>query len=123
MVNWRGLAFGVLAIAAGTALAQETVKLSPPSAVEKAAAPVAAPALPATAGGHELSKADVDAWLDGYLPYALQTGDIAGAEVSVVKNGQIVTSRGYGYSDVAKRSPVNPDKTLFRPGSILKSRY
>ena len=120
MVNWRGLAFGVLAIAAGTALAQETIKLAPPSALEKAAAPVAASALPATAGGHQLNKADIDAWLDGYLPYALQTGDIAGAEVSVVKNGQIVTSRGYGYSDVAKRSPVNPDKTLFRPGSISK---
>ena len=120
MVSWRGLAFGLLAIVAGTALAQEAVKLSPPSAVEKAATQVAAPAPLATAAGRDLSKADLDAWLDGYLPYALQSGDIAGAEVAVVKDGQILTSRGYGYSDVAKRKPVDPDKSLFRPGSISK---
>jgi CubicO group peptidase (beta-lactamase class C family) len=63
---------------------------------------------------------DVNTWLDGYLPYALHTGDIAGAVVAVVKDGQILTERGYGYSDVAKRTPVDPRLTLFRPGSVSK---
>jgi CubicO group peptidase (beta-lactamase class C family) len=72
-----------------------------------------AAALPLTGG-------DVNAWLDGYLPYALHTGDIAGAVVAVVKDGQILTERGYGYSDVAKRTPVDPKLTLFRPGSVSK---
>src|ERR1700691_4451042 len=63
---------------------------------------------------------DVNAWLDGYMPYALHTGDIAGAVVAVVKDGQILTERGYGYSDVAKRAPVDPKLTLFRPGSVSK---
>ncbi|MGB6307514.1 MAG: serine hydrolase domain-containing protein, partial [Steroidobacteraceae bacterium] len=61
-----------------------------------------------------------NAWLDGYLPYALHTGDIAGAVVAVVKDGAILTERGFGYSDVAKRSPVDPKLTLFRPGSVSK---
>ena len=63
---------------------------------------------------------DVDAWLDGYMPYAMETGDIAGAVVVVVKDGQVLTERGFGYADVAKRMPVDPSATLFRPGSVSK---
>jgi CubicO group peptidase (beta-lactamase class C family) len=69
---------------------------------------------------HELTAADVDAWLDGYLPYALAQGDIAGAAVVIVKDGQVLTQRGYGYADVAARQRVDPATTLFRPGSISK---
>jgi CubicO group peptidase (beta-lactamase class C family) len=67
-----------------------------------------------------LTKTDVDSWLDGYMPYALQTGDIPGAVVVVVKDGQILTARGFGYADVEKRKPVDPERTLFRPGSVSK---
>src|SRR5450432_1750697 len=67
-----------------------------------------------------LTTDDVNAWLDGYMPYALHTGDIAGAVVAVVKDGKILTERGYGYSDVAKHTPVDPKLTLFRPGSVSK---
>jgi CubicO group peptidase (beta-lactamase class C family) len=70
--------------------------------------------------GVALTAQDVNAWLDGYMPYALHTGDIAGAVVAVVKDGTILTERGYGYSDVAKRMPVDPKLTLFRPGSVSK---
>ena len=78
---------------------------------------------PATAvAAHELTKADVDSWLDGFLPYALKAGGIPGAVVVVVKDGQPLTMRGFGYSDVArrKRRPVDPEQTLFRPGSVSK---
>ncbi len=86
----------------------------------QAAAPLsAAPAVGAD-GAHELTAADVNAWLDGYMPYALQTGDIAGAVVAVVKDGQVLTERGYGYADVEARKPVDPKLTLFRPGSVSK---
>ncbi|HEU4498204.1 MAG TPA: serine hydrolase domain-containing protein, partial [Sphingomicrobium sp.] len=47
-------------------------------------------------------------------------GDIAGAVVVVVKDGQVLTQKGYGFSDVEKRKPVSPDTTLFRPGSVSK---
>src|SRR6202011_5052631 len=50
----------------------------------------------------------------------LQTGDIAGAVVAVVKDGKVVTERGFGFSDVAQRTPVDPKQTLFRPGSVSK---
>ena len=67
-----------------------------------------------------LTASDLDAWLDGYMPYALRTGDIAGAVVVVVKDGQVLSERGYGFSDVATRAPVDPVTTLFRPGSVSK---
>jgi CubicO group peptidase (beta-lactamase class C family) len=76
--------------------------------------------LPADAGRPALTRADLEAWLDGYMPYALQTGDIAGAVVVVVKDGQVLLQKGYGYADLARRTPVDPAKHLFRPGSISK---
>ncbi len=69
---------------------------------------------------HALTKEDVEAWLDGFFPYALQRGDIAGAVVTVVKDGQTLLSKGYGYADVAARKPVDPERTLFRAGSVSK---
>ncbi len=62
----------------------------------------------------------LEAWLDGFLPYALATGDVAGAVVVVVKDGSTLLQKGYGYADVATRKPVDPATTLFRPGSISK---
>ena len=81
---------------------------------------LAAPTLPMAPGRHLLAEADVTAWLDGYMPYALRSGDIAGAVVTVVKDGQVIAARGYGYADIAKRKPVDPATTLFRPGSTSK---
>jgi CubicO group peptidase (beta-lactamase class C family) len=69
---------------------------------------------------HELTVADATAWLDGFMPMQLEREDIAGAVVLVVKDGKVLLAKGYGYKDVAKKIPVTPDSTLFRPGSISK---
>src|SRR5262245_36273723 len=84
-----------------------------------AAAPAATPVAVAPAGV-ELTSTDVNAWLDGFMPFALRNGDIAGAVVTVVRDGQVIANRGYGFSDLAHRTPVDPSATLFRPGSISK---
>src|SRR5580765_227200 len=69
---------------------------------------------------HELTVADVHAFLDGFVPMQLERENIAGAAVLVVKDGAIFFAKGYGYSDVDKKTPVTVDATLFRPGSISK---
>jgi CubicO group peptidase (beta-lactamase class C family) len=71
-------------------------------------------------GGHPMTREDVSAWLDGFLPFAMARADIPGAVVVVVKDGEVLVQKGYGYSDVAKKTPVDPELTLFRPGSVSK---
>jgi CubicO group peptidase (beta-lactamase class C family) len=101
--------------------AQEGPDLRPPVTVERptAEAPVAPADVAASATG-SLTRADLEAWLDGFMPYALERGDIAGSVVVVVKDGRILFQKGYGYADVAARKPVDPRRTLFRPGSVSK---
>ncbi|MEX2149696.1 MAG: serine hydrolase domain-containing protein [Steroidobacteraceae bacterium] len=67
-----------------------------------------------------LDAADVDAWVEGFFPYALARGDIAGAAVVIVRNGQVLVQRGYGYADVTTGARVDPAHTLFRTGSVGK---
>ena len=75
-------------------------------------------------GEHQLTAEDVNAWLDGKLPDALKNGDIPGAVVTVVKDGQVVTTRGYGWAETGasggKPVAVDPQKSLFRVASISK---
>jgi len=101
-----GLAWG--APAAPAAGAPQSAAPAPPTPAT--AAPAAAP----------LTAEDANTWLDGYLPYALATGDIAGAQVAIVRDGAVVTERGYGFADVEKRTAVDPKVTMFRPGSVSK---
>jgi CubicO group peptidase (beta-lactamase class C family) len=113
-------AAAVLTLAAISTTALGAAQNSTPAATVPPTQTTAAPQPKGDPGAIALTAADLDAWLDGYLPYALKTGDIAGAVVAVVQDGQILTERGYGYSDVAKRTPVDPKLTLFRPGSVSK---
>jgi CubicO group peptidase (beta-lactamase class C family) len=69
---------------------------------------------------HPLTPGDLEAYLDGMMPYALEQGAIAGAVVTVVANRQVVLSKGYGYADVARKLTVDPERTLFRAGSVSK---
>ena len=75
---------------------------------------------PAEQPASTLDSADLGAWLDGFFPFALQRADIAGAVVIVVKDGQILFQKGYGLADEKTGRPVDPQTTLFRPGSVSK---
>ncbi|MDB5365711.1 MAG: serine hydrolase [Rhodospirillales bacterium] len=100
-------------LVAGAAAAQVPADPAPVPPMIQAATPV--PTEP-----HVLSEADLASWLDGMMPWALARGDLAGAVVTVVKDGQVLFARGYGYADVAKRVPIDPAKTLFRVASVSK---
>jgi CubicO group peptidase (beta-lactamase class C family) len=75
---------------------------------------------PAPSDVHEMTAADVEAFLDGLVPLQLKQDDIAGVTIAVVKDGKLLFAKGYGYADVEKKKPVSPQETLFRPGSISK---
>ena len=93
----------LLALTAGSAAAQDPPNPTP---------------APATRGVSD--KAELQAFLDGMLPALMRDKHVAGATIAVVKDGQLYFSKGYGWQDVDKRIPVDPEKTLFRIGSVSK---
>jgi len=111
----RKLMIGLGVLAAVPLAAQGPVQQIAAKPAEQVSA---VPPLPA--GAAKLDAADVEAWLDGFMPYALARGEVAGAVVVVVRGGGTVLQKGYGFADVASRKPVDPATTLFRPGSVSK---
>ena len=63
---------------------------------------------------------ELKAFMDGMFLTHLRDKHIAGATVSIIKDGKILLAKGYGFSDVNARHPVDPNSTLFRLGSISK---
>ena len=58
--------------------------------------------------------------LDQLLAASFKEGNVPGATVAVIENGQVVMTKNYGVSDLTSRAPVT-DETVFRAGSISKS--
>jgi CubicO group peptidase (beta-lactamase class C family) len=81
-----------------------------------------APAVPPKQGeeARPLTSEDVTAFVDGLLPIQLDRSDEAGAVVVIIRDNQILLKKGYGFADVQKKTPVDPDVSGFRPGSISK---
>jgi len=103
------IASAFLAVAAAL---PDKLPVAPPPAPAAEAPPPAAPTA--------LTTQDVGAWLDGFIPNALAAGKIAGAQVVVVKDGQVLFQKGYGYADVAAKTPMDPALNQMRIGSTSK---
>lgn len=67
-----------------------------------------------------LERVDLERWLDRVVPDALQRGDIAGLVVAVVKDGVVLLEKGYGYADVARKTPMDPARSVIRVASVSK---
>jgi len=102
-----------------------------PAQADAASTPVAsaaalAPGVPADAGvrlapGQPIPPAQLEAFVDGVVGEAMARQHIAGVTVAVVQNGQVLLKKGYGFASLDPRRPVDPDRTLFRVGSISKT--
>jgi CubicO group peptidase (beta-lactamase class C family) len=54
------------------------------------------------------------AFMEGVVTTHLRDKHIAGATVSVIRDGKILLAKGYGFADVDKQIPVSASSTLFR---------
>ena len=77
------------------------------------------PAVPSQALG-PTDPAEMEAFMDEFFAVAMEEYQIAGAAVSVVKDGKLFFAKGYGYADLENKIPVDPEKTIFRTGSVGK---
>jgi CubicO group peptidase (beta-lactamase class C family) len=62
----------------------------------------------------------MQAFFDKYLAAQMEANHVAGAVVTVVKDDHVLFSKGYGYANVAEKTPVDPGKTVFILGSLSK---
>ncbi|HZT41525.1 MAG TPA: serine hydrolase [Chthonomonadaceae bacterium] len=58
--------------------------------------------------------------LDAFILETMEIWKVPGLAVAIVRDGQVVHARGYGWRDLKDRRPVTP-ATLFAIGSITKS--
>lgn len=62
----------------------------------------------------------LERYLDSVFTKEMERSKIPGAVISIVKDGKILFTKGYGYSNLENKTPVIPGKTIFRIGSITK---
>lgn len=87
-----------------------TTRPSPPA--RSSPAPSAAPA--------EASAMMLEPFIDGLMKAEMEHGKIPGGVISIVKDGKLLFAKGYGFSDIERGTPVDPEKSLFRIASTTK---
>ena len=116
----RALVCGLslLVVRHATAQQEPPRKVAPTRPVSTPAAEIPPATVPVTRGLKD--RAELEAFMDGIMAAQLRDHHIAGATVSVVKDGALFFAKGYGSADVRKGRPVAADSTMFRVGSITK---
>ena len=66
-------------------------------------------------------QAELEAFVDSLVRDSLVQDHIVGATVAIVQDGEVLLKKGYGAADLSPRRPVDPDRTLFRLGSVSKT--
>ena len=64
--------------------------------------------------------AEIESFMDNLFKQQMVEYHIAGITAVMVKDGQVLYQKGYGYSDLERQIPVDPTTTLFRIGSVTK---
>lgn len=64
--------------------------------------------------------AQLSAFMDGVIEAYMEEHKVAGATAAIVHQGNLLYRKGYGYANIERGIPVDPEKTLFRIGSISK---
>jgi CubicO group peptidase (beta-lactamase class C family) len=59
-------------------------------------------------------------FVDGVVAEQIVKREVAGAVITVVHGRKVLFTHGYGYADIDKKRFVDPQRTLFRPGSVSK---
>lgn len=90
------------------------------SVLTQGVATAAALAAPADEAPRVLDAGDLERFLDAAVARDLEELRIPGAVVAVVKDGDILFAKGWGYADVESQVPMSAQDTLIRPGSASK---
>ncbi|NMM65966.1 beta-lactamase family protein [Clostridium sp. P21] len=68
-----------------------------------------------------LNKDSIENFADKMFNEQLKKFNVPGAVFTVVKDNKVIFEKGYGYSDLNKKTPVDPKTTVFRAASVSKT--
>ena len=63
----------------------------------------------------------VEAFLDNFASVHMKEMEVPGLAFVMVKDGSAFVSKGYGFADVENQVPFNPEQTIVRAGSNVKT--
>nr|WP_181918487.1 MULTISPECIES: serine hydrolase domain-containing protein [unclassified Wenzhouxiangella] len=112
---------------ASSALAQDDSVTTPEPAVGDEAGTSVAQDEDAPGAPDEASRpsglddtAALEAFIDGVVEPLMRNNNSPSGTVAIARDGEFIFTKGYGYKDIAAQEPVDPETTLFRPGSVSK---
>ncbi len=62
----------------------------------------------------------LEAYVDGVVQPLMKNNNSPAGTVAIVRNGELIFAKGYGFQDLEERIPVDPYVSMFRPGSTSK---
>jgi len=68
----------------------------------------------------EINPQELGTFLDNIFSKYMSELHVPGATFVIVKDGEILFSKGYGFAKIKEKIPVDPSKTIFRAASISK---
>jgi len=74
-----------------------------------------------TLQGIPLNEETAAAFLDEFFSSEYARQLYVGAAIAIVKDGEVIAERGYGYADAESGEPVDPSQTVFRVASVSKT--
>lgn len=64
--------------------------------------------------------AALELFIDGVVGPLMKNNSCPSGVVAIAYRDRLIFAKGYGFQDIGKQEPVDPSRTLFRPGSVSK---
>jgi CubicO group peptidase (beta-lactamase class C family) len=72
------------------------------------------------AGARAVDRIELEAFVDAFFAAHMDRLHVPGASLAFVQDGELVLAKGFGFSDLQKRTPVVAEQTLFDVQSVAK---
>jgi CubicO group peptidase (beta-lactamase class C family) len=65
-------------------------------------------------------RTELEGFVDAFFAAEMNRRHIPGLVITIVKDGEPLLTKGFGWADLEEMAPVVPEKTVFRVGSVSK---
>jgi CubicO group peptidase (beta-lactamase class C family) len=96
------------------------LSLTPPAAAQVRPAAANPPQPTAIQTQGPTDPAEFEAFLDAYLAGQMEEHHIPGVVFTMVKDGEVFFTKGYGYADLEKQTSIDPEETVLLNASLAK---